>query len=177
MGTETAGGFSLLELLMTVTLASTVLMLGVPSFVNLVADQRMRSEADALFHAVHLARKLSVVRRRVITLCASSDRETCTGGRDWSAGWILFEEQGSTGIGSREPGEMLLRVHEVGDGLQLPANRSRFTFRSTHRRATNGTIRLCSTSGGGRSRAIVISYSGRPRVAYADPRNRPYRCG
>ena len=176
MARKTIGGYSLSELLMTLVLASTIMMLGVPSFTNLIADQRMRSEADALFHGAHLARKLSVVRRRAITLCASRDRETCSGGSDWSAGWILFEEMGSDGLGERGTAETLIRSHVAGEGLLLAANRSRFTFRATHRRATNGTIRLCAENGAGRARAIIISYTGRPRVAYEDRRGRNYDC-
>lgn len=169
-------GYSLLELLMTMTLASTVLMLGVPSFVDLLADQRLRAESDALFHAVHLARKSSIVRRRVITICPSLDRKTCSEARDWSAGWIMFEERGSVGAGVRDPGETLLRFHESDPAIRLLANRKSFSFRSTHLRATNGTVRLCAAGAAGRSRAVVISYTGRPRVAYRDRRGNAYSC-
>ena len=165
-----------MELLMTLALASTVLMLGVPSFAGLIADQRMRAEADTLFHAVHLARKLSIVRRRVITLCASDDGETCSNDRDWSAGWIMFEDHAETGQGLREAGETLLQRHQPTGGVRLQANRTAFSLRSTFKRATNGTIRICPAGDRGRSRALVISYTGRPRVAYETSRGLPYRC-
>ena len=61
-------GFSLYELLMTLTLVALVLTLGIPSFGGILANNRLSVEVDALFHAVHLARKASVVRRRVITI-------------------------------------------------------------------------------------------------------------
>ena len=73
-------GYSLYELLMTMTLAALVLTLGVPSFGNIVANHRLKVEVDALFHAVHLARKSSIVRRRVVTLCPTANgREVRTG--------------------------------------------------------------------------------------------------
>ena len=89
-GTADARGFSLFELIMTLALVALILTLGLPSFGSLVADQRLRVEADALFHAVHLARKASIVRRRVVSLCPSDDGESCTPGYDWSGGWIVF---------------------------------------------------------------------------------------
>jgi len=75
---------------MTLGLVGIVLTLGVPSFADLVANHRLRVEVDRLFHAVHLARKESVVRRRVMTLCPSSDGLDCVPGGDWAGGWMLF---------------------------------------------------------------------------------------
>ncbi len=83
-------GFSLYELLMTLTLVALVLTLGIPSFGSIVANNRLRVEVDALFHAVHLARKASVVRRRVITICPSYDGFNCEPCLDWSMGWMMF---------------------------------------------------------------------------------------
>ena len=70
-------GFTLFELLMTVTLAAIVLTLGLPSFSNSIARNRQHVEINALFHAIHLARKESIRRREVMSLCASSDGQTC----------------------------------------------------------------------------------------------------
>ena len=67
-------GFSLYELLMTMTLVALVLTLGIPSFGSIVANHRLKVEVNALFHAVHLARKGSIVRRRAITLCRTCPR-------------------------------------------------------------------------------------------------------
>ena len=67
------GGYSLYELLMTLGLVTLIMTLGVPSFGAIVANQRLRVEVDALFHAIHLARKESIVRRRVMSLCPTRD--------------------------------------------------------------------------------------------------------
>lgn len=176
MITERSSGYSLLELVMTLSLAALVLTLGLPSLGGLLADQRLRAETDALFHAVHLARKASVVRRRAITLCASADGLSCRTDGDWSEGWIMFEEQSAAATGSREPNEPILRHHEVEPSVRLVANRRSFSFRSTHLRATNGTVRVCDAADRARPRAVVISYTGRPRVAREDARGRPYDC-
>ena len=157
-------GYNLLELMVTLTLAATVVLLGVPSFNGFLADKRVRAETDALFHAIHLARKSSVVRRRVVTLCPSLDGASCDAEANWSGGWIMFEEQGSTGTGVRSPNEILLDHHPVDDQVRVSANRAYFAFRSTQLRATNGTLHVCDTAGHGRDRTLVVSYTGRPRV-------------
>ena len=54
------GGFSLYELLVTISIAATVLAIGVPSFATLTARTRLHVEINALFHAMHVARKESI---------------------------------------------------------------------------------------------------------------------
>jgi type IV fimbrial biogenesis protein FimT len=169
-------GFSLLELLMTVTLAALVLTLGLPSFGNLVADKRLRAETDALFHAVHLARKASIVRRRVVSLCPSGDGRSCDSSSDWSRGWVLFADADRDEPPQIDEGEDVLMVHAVDPRVQIVANRRAFTLRSTELRATNGTLVICDPQGRAESRAVVVSYTGRPRVARQNARGDPYRC-
>lgn len=171
-----SGGYSLFELLITLALAALVFALGLPSFASLAADKRLRSEADALFHSIHLARKASVVRRRVITICASRDGVSCGPAADWAVGWMMFENLGRTGVDVRSAGEKILKTHAIQQDVRLRANRAAFSFRSTHQRATNGSIAICDAGDRAASRAVVVSYTGRPRVARHDYRGNPYRC-
>ena len=169
-------GHTLFELLITLTLVALVFGLGLPAFGTLLADKRLRTETDALFHAVHLARKASVTRRRVVTLCASLDGQWCDPAGNWSSGWIMFENDAREAAGVRSDKEKLLKYHLVDDQVTLNANRHSFAFRSTHLRATNGSIVVCDRAGRARSRALVVSYTGRPRVATETSRGTPYSC-
>ena len=175
-GTADARGFSLFELIMTLALVALILTLGLPSFGSLVADKRLRVEADALFHAVHLARKASIVRRRVVSLCPSADGESCTPGYDWSAGWIVFANVDRDDPPQVDENEPVLSHHTVGDTVQILANRRGFTLRSTHLRATNGTFVICDRRERAEPRALVVSYTGRPRVTRTDSRGGAYSC-
>lgn len=169
-------GYSLYELMMTLVLVGIVLTLGLPSFGGLVADKRLRAEVDALFHAVHLARKESIVRRRVVSICPSDDGQNCVASNDWSNGWIMFVNKGLRNTLQRDAGEELLRQHKVGGRSQITANRQGFSLRSTHLRATNGTIVFCDRAARTPSRALVISYTGRPRVTRKNSRGKAYTC-
>ena len=169
-------GFSLYELLMTLALVALVLTVGLPSFGSLVADKRLRAETDALFHAVHLARKASIVRRRVVSLCPSVDGKSCSGGYDWSGGWIVFANADRDEPPQVDDNEPILGRHVVDDTVQVLANRRGFTLRSTHLRATNGTLVVCDRAGRATARALVVSYTGRPRVTSLESRGKSYRC-
>ncbi len=169
-------GFSLYELIMTIAIAATVLAIGVPSFASLTARNRLHVEINALFHAVHVARKESIMRRQVVSICPSPDGQQCRPGRDWSGGWIMFTNHDRDEPPHVDAGEPILQVHRVSDAVRLSANRHGFTLRATFRRATNGTIVACDAASRTAPRALVISYTGRPRVALKTTRGLPYSC-
>ena len=169
-------GYSLYELLMTMTLVALVLTLGIPSFGSIVANHRLKVEVNALFHAVHLARKGSVVRRRAITLCPSYDGSVCEPDFDWSIGWMMFVNTDRDYPVVRDDDEAILSHHRVDQNARIMSNRKTFTLRSTELRATNGTLVFCDRRGRATARALVISYTGRPRVTRKDRRGKPYEC-
>ncbi len=168
--------FSLYELLVTISIASTVLAIGIPSFASLTAHNRLHVEINALFHAIHLARKESIMRRQVVSLCPSPDGAQCLPGRDWSAGWIMFSNHDRDEPPQVDPGEPILQVHVVSSAVRLTANRRGFTLRATFKRATNGTIVACDAASRVSPRALVISFTGRPRVALENTRGQAYSC-
>lgn len=169
-------GYSLYELLMTVALMSLVLTLGIPSLSGTVARNRISVEIDALFHAIHLARKESIMRRRVVSICPSRDGVDCDPGRDWSTGWLMFDNLDYDQPPRVDPGEPVLQVHQVPDTIKITSNRVGYTLRATQKRATNGTIVVCDRAARTAPKALVISYTGRPRVTFEDSDGDAYRC-
>lgn len=169
-------GFSLLELLLTVLAASLILTLGVPSLAATLAKNRQTAEINALFHALYLARKESLRRRQVVSLCPSTDGRNCRPGRDWSSGWILFENADRDEPPERDAGEALVFAHSVADTVRITANRHGFTSRGVRKRATNGTFVVCDPGARIAPKALVVSYTGRPRVARRQRNGAAYAC-
>lgn len=169
-------GFSLLELLVTLFLVSIIAAIAVPAFSNIVANGRIRTEVNALFHAIHIARKESLMRRTVVSICPSSNGKDCSANLDWSSGWIMFNNRDHDEPPQLDPGEALLQVHRAAADVRIQANRRGLTLRALDKRATNGTIRFCDHHARGTSRALVISYTGRPRVARENSRGEQYAC-
>ena len=169
-------GFSLYELLFTIAIASTVLAIGIPSFASITARNRLHVEINALFHAVHVARKESIMRRQVVSICPSPDGAQCVPGRDWSAGWIMFSNYDNDSPPQVDPDEPILQVHRVSAAVRLTANRRPFTLRATVKLATTATIVACDINSRVPASALVISYTGRPRVALKNTRGQPYTC-
>ncbi|HNP37135.1 MAG TPA: GspH/FimT family pseudopilin [Woeseiaceae bacterium] len=176
-GSTTAmSAYSLFELLVTLAVASILLAVGVPSFSSVFASNRQHAEINALFHAIHVARKESIMRKRVVSLCPSVDGKQCNPGRDWSSGWLMFDNIDRDEPPMVDAGEALLTVHEVDPLIQLTANRRGFTLRATHLRATNGTFVVCDRNNRSAPRALVVSYTGRPRAARTNAQRQRYAC-
>ncbi len=169
-------GFTLFELMITVMLVAILAGIAIPSFAASIARQRQRVEIDALFHAIHLARKESIMRRKVVSLCPSLDGDACADSRDWSGGWLMFENKDRDSPPRIDAGEPVLIRHKVGDNMIISANRKGFTLRATFLRATNGTFVFCDPQNRISPVALVVSYTGRPRVARHKTNRDLYSC-
>lgn len=91
---RSALGFTLFELMMTVAVAGVVLTLGVPSFVDMVRNNRAATNVNELLTAFSIARSEAIRRGLNVTVCRSSDGVTC--GDDWADGWIVFRDNAAS---------------------------------------------------------------------------------
>ncbi len=169
-------GYTLYELLMTFVLISILVGIGIPSFAKMNANGRIRTEVNALFHAIHLARKESIMRRSVVSICPSVDGTSCQPSLDWSQGWIMFSNLDRDEPPRIDAGEPILQTHRSGPNIRISTNRRGFTLRATQKRATNGTIVVCDLHDRVTPHALVVSYTGRPRVTLETRRGEIYSC-
>ncbi len=90
--------FSLIELLVTLTVIGVLIGLVAPSFQAQVLGSRSVAQADGLTEALNLARYEAVRRAKRVTVCASSDSltstPTCTG--NWEDGMLMFVDQATS---------------------------------------------------------------------------------
>ena len=82
-------GFTLLELLVTFTVAAILIAIAIPSLTVFVQNSREDSQADSLLSSLAYARSEAVKRDANVVICSSSDGATCNGSSAWSTGWIV----------------------------------------------------------------------------------------
>jgi len=99
-------GFTLLELMVTVTVAGVIFAFGVPSFVDLVRNNRAATNVNELLTAFSIARSEAIRRGSNITVCRSSDGNACTAG-SWASGWIVIRDNAATDTAAPVVGEVL----------------------------------------------------------------------
>ncbi|MES2683527.1 MAG: GspH/FimT family pseudopilin [Pseudomonadota bacterium] len=166
-----SSGFTLLELLVTITVASILLTLAVPSFNSLTQNNRRSSYVGDLLRTLAYARNQAVTSRSTITVCPSAApynaAPTCAA-NGWHTGWVVFREAG-TPNGIFDAGELVLAVHEplsnantticgdanLGDGIT-------FTNAGVLRGGA-GSLSYCDARGIGEGRSIIVATFGRVR--------------
>src|SRR5690625_331574 len=70
-------GFTLIELMVTLAVFAIVAGLAIPSFTQMIRDNRSVALADNLLSAAQYARAQAVTVKGAVSLCASADGATC----------------------------------------------------------------------------------------------------
>jgi type IV fimbrial biogenesis protein FimT len=158
-------GFTLWELVCTLAIAGVAFGLGVPSFQSFVLDGKRTADVNGFVLAVQVARSEAAKRGHDITICATTDTWRCT---DFELGaphgWMVFVNTDGAYPPHRSVHEPLLFVHETEMTGTIVANRPYFELRPLFHRSINGTVVFCDTRGPAAARAVIVSYTGRPRV-------------
>jgi type IV fimbrial biogenesis protein FimT len=102
-----ARGFTLTELLIAMTIIGILLAIGVPSYQNITASNRVATEINGLLYDMQLARAEAIKQGTPVTICASWDGQNCLGWPWWSSGWIVFEDRNGNQV--HDAGEAILR--------------------------------------------------------------------
>ena len=155
-------GFTLIELMVTISVAAILLALAVPAFQNLLISNRITAQTNDLVSDLAFARSEAIKRGLIVSACVANTPlttpPTCGAGTNWSSGWIVFVDNGTIGDAT---GDTIIRVHEALRGnntLNSSGNNFISYFPSGTIDATE-TFTLCHTAT--RGRTIVVSATGR----------------
>jgi type IV fimbrial biogenesis protein FimT len=164
-----AAGVTLPELLVALTIAGILVVMGVPSFRYVTTQNRMSSEANALLGDLQFARGEAVKEGRPVTVCSSSDGATCSASTSWDGGWIVFAD--SNGSQAVDAGEPVLRTQAPftgGDTFQADNATRAVTFnRQGFALGLPGTVTVALHDSRGTtawSRCVAVSIVGRLEV-------------
>ena len=165
-----ACGFTLLDLLIAMTIIGILFGIGIPSLKNAVARSQAVSVRSAITTTLFDALRHATVLGREIVVCPASAAQ-CAGGTDWSHGWIAFID--SDGNRLRSPDEQIVRQQEklpAGVRLHGTAGRPRIVYQPNGGNAgSNITFTLCDRRGPKHAQALILSNGGRLRSDRAAP--------
>ena len=169
-------GFTLVELLVVVTIAAILLALAVPSFSRLIQSTNISSSVNTFLADIRFARSESIRLGGGVVMCRSSSPEatnsTCDTGstRGWESGWIIFHnlDTNATRTSGTEP---LLRVQapitsidSIGSG-----NSTTFVFTATGRlrnlSSGAGTLTFGASYPIDNLRVVCVNVGGRAFIA------------
>lgn len=85
-------GFTVLDLMITLTVLLVLAGIAIPAFSHLMARNRLAATSNALRGAFAAARQVAINDNKPASLCAGNVADGCTG--DWSdGGWMVFRDQ------------------------------------------------------------------------------------
>jgi type IV fimbrial biogenesis protein FimT len=171
-----AAGTTLVELLTAVAVVAVLATLAAPGFQTLYQDGRRTAAVNGFLHTLFLARSEAIKRAQIVSVCHSSDGQNCGAGVDWNTGWIVFVNRDRDEPPVRDATEPLILSSAGWPGLSITSNRRAYSFRPVMQAVVNGTILFCDARGSAQARAIIVSHTGRPRVAQRDAEGKPLRC-
>jgi type IV fimbrial biogenesis protein FimT len=162
----TQAGLSLTELLLAIALLGIVTGFAVPSFRALQLDTERSAQLNRFVQSIHLARSEAMKRNGVVSLCPSRDAASCaTAGTGWESGWIMFHNQDRDAPAVRDADETIVQVYAPWERGQLRGNRATLSFRSFGQSGVTATYTFCDARGDEAARAVIVSQTGRPRIA------------
>jgi type IV fimbrial biogenesis protein FimT len=89
-----ASGFTMTELIITMSIVAILLAIGIPSFKYVTVSNRISTEVNSLLGDMQFARSEAIKQGSWVTVCSSTNLSTCNGnnglGDDWQSGWIVF---------------------------------------------------------------------------------------
>ncbi|KAA3630432.1 MAG: prepilin-type N-terminal cleavage/methylation domain-containing protein [Proteobacteria bacterium] len=160
-------GFTLLELIITLSVAAILLTIVVPAFAQLLAGTRITTAVNELLSVIHLTRSEAIKRHARATLCPSDNGISCANTAVWEHGWIAFVDSDSDR--ELDSDEVVLQLH-AGFGNQLTirsGSRTRIIFRPDGIAVggLTGTYTFCHSSDAAPPKALILSNPGRARVS------------
>lgn len=158
-------GFTLIELMVSVSVTSVLATFAVPNFNEFIVQIRVDNEISKLQRLLLTARNHAISVQYPVTLCPLNEQNQCTS--QWQDEIAVFIDSNDNKIYEPASNEVLIAMKDFaheGDRLQYGLNRNRIKFAPTGRTTgwgSNGTLKYCPINYNDHSRAIVISTSGR----------------
>ena len=163
-------GFSLVELLVSLGVATILVSVAVPSFRTISMNSKRAGTVNELVAGVHLARNTAITLNARVAICTSSNGQSCEV-VDWNEGWIAFHDEDGDQV--RDAEETIIGIGSNVDGITIDSSQfpTAFTYRSNGR-IMNGTpanntgeFALCDGRGSEHSKVVILDMSGRPRLS------------
>ena len=169
-----AAGFTLIELMVTITIIGIVAVFVIPAFSDFILNNRIRGQAGDFVVQLTHARSEAIRTATRVTVCPGT-AAGCSGS-NWENGWVVFVDNDTDAV--IDSGETILGVGSALDGsntLRSTTFSSDISFRHDGRSTDidgnerDGSFALCDSRGyGDKAYAIAVNDSGRIRALVAN---------
>ncbi|MGF6691050.1 type IV fimbrial biogenesis protein FimT [Metapseudomonas resinovorans] len=148
-------GFTLIELMVVIAIVAILSSIGYPSFRELILNNRLTAQTNALLGTLQYARSEAVTQKREVTVCPSPDQATCddTAPADWRLDIIVLLDNGT--VARVLPASADVTI--LGDATDS------IVFDIDGTSLANGELRICDDRGDANSRTLLVNGVGQAR--------------
>jgi len=130
--------FTLIELMVTVSILAIVMALAIPSFKSSVANNRSSGAGGELVTALNFTRTEAIKRGSYVSICASNNGTSCLAAGNWDKGWLVFvdtatSDNAAVGVGTvirywkDVPANAIVTAETKSSPTRTPVSYIRFT--------------------------------------------------
>jgi prepilin-type N-terminal cleavage/methylation domain-containing protein len=153
---KSLSGFTLIEMLVAIGIASILAAIAIPAFNNFVMNDRDASQINSLAMSFNYARSEAVKLNTPVgvQVCPSSDAQTCNGPGSWSSGWVVLDMSGVPNPTVMQAVPALA----VGNNITAAGGGANgVTFKSNGTVVAPVQIKICDPRGGAFARDVEVS--------------------
>jgi len=167
--TKREGGFTLIELMVTLTVMIVIAMMAAPSFNNAFLSNKLAAFSNSFAASALLARSEAIKRNRPVHVCRSADGVSCAASGTWQQGWIVWSDQNLPANGTLDAGEPVIQVQQaISADYQFNSTAGGYdlTFQPGGAGSSTATLKLCraAPSAGSQDRQLTVDVTGRVSV-------------
>ncbi len=98
---EVQGGFTLIELMVSLSILGILLSIASGGFSSMMASARQRVLGNDLLRDLHLTRSEAIRRGQRVVMCVATSPEKCAISGGWHQGWLMFVDTNNNGAERR----------------------------------------------------------------------------
>ena len=156
-------GFTLIELMVVISVAGVLTALAVPAFKSFIMNDRDAAQINSLVASFNYARNEAVKQNIAggITVCASTDALICSG-TAWSGGWIVWNSN-LTGCSNAKcvPLQTVPALAGANTVTATGAATTGIVFASSGMVTAPGAIKICDSRGATYAHNVEVNATGR----------------
>lgn len=148
-------GFTLIELMITLTVLGLLVIVAVPAFRSMMMNNRLTSTSDAMVNYLNYARNIALNDAMSVKVCPLGALNSTTCGSDWNSGWIAVAQP----VG-KTPTLIKSQQNPASNPVTITSTAATVTFDTHGLAVTQTNFKFCDSRGAQYARSVMVLATG-----------------